>query len=208
MLAGRPVDQTIASPELDPASWVDAHGEYLYRFALARVHDPETAEEVLQDTLLAALSARHAFRGEASERSWLTAILKRKIVDWFQEVVRRRGAQEPLSDRSIDDLFTPGGKWRRKPDDWSADDPGREISRAEFRDVLSACLVKLPPRLRNAFMLRYVAEQSTDEICQAVGATAENLWVMLHRARVRLWRCLTVNWFGDDSRESSEEHPP
>jgi RNA polymerase sigma-70 factor (ECF subfamily) len=183
---------------------VDAHGDSLYRFALARVGDPESAEELVQQALLAALAARHAFRGRSSERTWLTAILKRKVADWLREAVRRRAREEPMPDKAADALFTRGGRWRKKPDEWSADDPGREMNRAEFRAALAGCLGKLPARLRQAFILRHVDEESADDIRQAVGATATNLAVMLHRARVRLWRCLTVNWFGEDPETPPE----
>lgn len=183
---------------LDPATWVDAHGDYLYRFALARVRDPDAAEEVVQEALLAALAARHRFAGRSSERSWLTAILNRKVADWLRAAVRRRARERAKSDRWADGLFTPSGKWKVRPGDWSADDPGREMTRAAFRQTLAGCLDKLPARLRQAFVLRHLDEQPAGAVCQAVGATPTNLWVMLHRARLRLWRCLTINWFGDD----------
>lgn len=187
-----------AAAALDPARWVDAHGDYLYRFALARVRDRDAAEEVVQEALLAALAARHRFRGRSSERSWLTAILNRKVADWLRAAVRRRARERPRSDRWADGLFTRSGKWKVKPGDWSADDPGREMTRAAFREALAECLDKLPPRLRRAFVLRHVEDRPAAEVRPAVGATEANLWVMLHRARLRLWRCLSVNWFGED----------
>jgi RNA polymerase sigma-70 factor (ECF subfamily) len=183
---------------------VDAHGDYLYRFALARVHRPEVAEELVQQAFLAALAARRSFRGRSSERTWLTAILKRKVADWLRDVVRQRVRQEPLPGKTLDTLFTRAGKWKKKPDEWSADDPGREMNRAEFRAALAACLGKLPARLRQAFVLRHVDEESADEIRKVVGVSATNLGVMLHRARLRLWRCLTVNWFEEDPTTPSE----
>jgi RNA polymerase sigma-70 factor (TIGR02943 family) len=201
------MDRPVTAGATDPLTWVETHGDYLYRFALARVRNPEAAEELVQEALLAALSARHSFRGRSSERSWLTAILKRKVVDWLRVQVRRRAVQGPPADRWADGLFTRGGKWKVKPDDWSSDDPGREITRGEFWATFSACLDKLPARLRQAFVLRHLDERAADEVCQALGASATNLWVMLHRARLRLWRCLTVNWFGEDPEGRSEGEP-
>lgn len=198
------MDRSAAAPTLDPATWVDAHGDYLYRFALARVRDCDAAEELVQDALLAALTARHTFRGRCSERSWLTAILKRKAIDWLRAEVRRRATREPPPDRWADAQFTRGGKWKAKPDEWSADDPGREMTGADFRDTLAACLEKLPPRVRHAFVLRHIDEAAAEDVCDAVGASANNLWVMLHRARLRLWRCLSVNWFGEEPGTPSE----
>ena len=198
------MERFITTPILDPSTWVDAHGDYLYRFSLARVRNPEVAEELVQETLLAALTARHSFRGRSTERSWLTAILKRKVVDWLRQTVRRRAKQEPLPDKATEAFFTGTGKWKNKPDEWSPNDPGHEMTRAEFRKILSECLGKLPARLRHAFVLRHMDEQSTDEVCKTIGVSATNLWVMLHRSRLRLWRCLTVNWFREDPEELSE----
>jgi len=198
------MDRSITAPSLDPATWVDAHGDYLYRFALSRVRDPDAAEELVQDALLAAMTARHAFRGRCSERSWLTAILKRKAIDWLRAEVRKRVRHEPLPDKWADAQFTRAGKWKKKPEEWSSADPGQELNRAEFRKALADCLSKLPTRLRQAFVLRYVDEVAADEIRGAVGVTATNLAVMLHRARLRLWQCLTLNWFGEEPLAPSE----
>jgi RNA polymerase sigma-70 factor (TIGR02943 family) len=198
------MDRSLAAPTLDPATWVDAHGDYLYRFALLRVRDRDAAEELVQDVFLVALTARHSFRGKCSERSWLTAILKRKAIDWLRKEVRRRATREPQPDQWMDAQFTRSGKWKAKPDEWSADDPGLSLTCNDFRDALAGCLDRLPTRLRQAFVLRHVDERVVEEVCKAVGASESNLWVMLHRARLRLWRCLSVNWFGNESGKPSE----
>ena len=201
------MDRSRSAPLLDPETWVDTHGDYLYRFALARIGDPESAEEVVQQSLLAALAGRHAFRGRSSERTWLTAILKRKVADWLRAAVRRRVRQQQLPDTPTDALFTSGGKWKRKLDEWAPDDPGREMTRVEFREALAECLGKLPARLYQAFVLKHVDEESTDDIRKTVGVSATHLAVMLHRARLRLWKCLSVSWFGDDPATLSENRP-
>ena len=193
------MDRSLTLPVLEPANWVDAHGDYLYRFALGRVRDPESAEELVQQALLAGLAARHTFRGGASERTWLISILKRKVADSLRAAVRRAARQDPRSDKPTDGLFSRSGKWNKKPGEWSVDDPGRELTRSEFRQTLTGCLDKLPVRQRQAFVLKHLDEESADVIRAAVGVSATNLAVMLHRARLRLWRCLSKNWFGDDA---------
>src|SRR5262245_39702304 len=198
---GRPMERPGTFPATDPTTWVDRHGDYLYRYARARVHDPDATEELVQEALLAALAARDRFQGRATERSWLTAILKRKVIDWLREKVRRRARERPLPDRWAEGLFTRWGKWKVSPVHWRPDDPGREMTRREFREVLAACLGNLPVRLRQAFVLRHMEEETPEAVCRSVGATSANLWVMLHRARL-LWRCLTVNWFGDEAADS------
>ena len=175
---------------------MDAHGDYLFRFAVKRVGDPDAAEEVVQEALLAALAGRHAFHGRCSERTWLTAILKRKVADWLRREVRRAAGREPAADRAADGRFGRGGKWRRTPGEWAAD-PADRLARSEFRAALAGCLEKLPPRLRHTFVLRHVTEQSTAEVCRSVGATPANVGVMLHRARLRLSACLSATWAAD-----------
>jgi RNA polymerase sigma-70 factor (TIGR02943 family) len=180
----------------DPARWVDEHGDYLFRFALSRLRRREAAEDLVQETFLAALRARERFAGASSERTWLVGILKRKIVDHL----RRTGREQPAGDlaavdRWADGLFDERGHWRKKPGKWPAD-PSAALEKTEFWSIFSRCLGKLPERLANAFVLREVEELDSHEVCKVLGVSANNLWVMLHRARLGLWRCLEINWFG------------
>ncbi len=201
------MDRSATVPTLDPAGWVDAHGDYLFRFALVRIRDRDAAEELVQESLLAALTARNSFRGRSSERSWLTAILKRKVADRLRAVVRERAVRDPMPDVWSEARFTRSGKWASPPEEWSNDDPSHNLTRADFRAALGGCLDRLPPRLRHAFVLRHMDEQPAGEVCAALGASEANLWVMLHRARLRLWHCLSVNWFGEEPATPPEGRP-
>ena len=201
------MERSNARPHLDPATWVDLHGDYLYRFALARVRNQEVAEDMVQEALLAGLTARHSFRGQSSERSWLTAILKRKVIDWLRADVRKRARQEPLPDTWADALFTRRGLWKAAPNEWSLDNPGSSMTRDEFWETLAGCLNKLPARAQQAFVLWHIDQHATEEVCKTLGASTANLWVMLHRARLRMWRCLSVNWFREDPQTPSAEVP-
>jgi RNA polymerase sigma-70 factor (TIGR02943 family) len=178
-------------------TWFERHGDYLYRFALARVRRVDVAEDLVQETLLAAWKARTDFHGHASERTWLTAILKRKTVDWFRRRVREQIHECPATDRFTDDLFDRRGEWRQSPGRWnrSAVEP---LDREQFWATLHGCLDKLPPRLHEVFVLRYLDEAVADDVCRELGVTPSNLWVMLHRARLRMWQCLSKNWFGEE----------
>ncbi len=183
---------------VDPGGWVDRHGDYLFRFALARLRQPEVAEDLVQETFLAALSAKERFAARSSERTWLVGILKHKLVDHL----RRKSREQPVSDfaatdKAVEDLFDERGHWRRKPGEWDAG-PGATVEREEFWAALARCLGKLPGRLADAFTLREVEELESHDVCKALDVSATNLGVMLHRARLRLWRCLDVNWFGNE----------
>lgn len=198
-------DSPAESSAIDCQSWLDRHGDYLYRYALRTVRRTEAAEDLVQETLLAAWRGRAAFGGRSSERSWLTAILKRKVIDWLRTTVRERArTAEPGPDELDDAAFTKSEKWKGtwKPVAWATDAPDSDTTRAEFWEVVRSCSGKLPPRLRDVFVLRHLEEAESEEICQAAGITPSNLWVMLHRARLRMWRCLTQNWYGTAPSES------
>ena len=182
---------------IDPQRWVDNHGDYLYRYALRNVRRPDVAEDLVQETLLAAWRGRDGFVGRAKERSWLTAILKRKVIDWLRLTIRERkhrAAGGP--DERGHDPFGRSGKWRTSPKRWLTETPDSDAERAEFWDVIHGCVSKLPPRLRETFVLWHLDEKPGDEVCQAIDITPGNMWVMLHRARLRMWQCLTKNWYG------------
>jgi RNA polymerase sigma-70 factor (ECF subfamily) len=183
----------------NPATWVDEHGDHLFRFALSRLRQRDVAEDLVQETFLAALRARDRFVGASSERTWLVGILKRKIVDHL----RRKSHEQPASDLSASDrwvetLFDERGNWKKKPGQWPAD-PGAAFEKEEFWAAFADCLRKLPERLAHAFVLREMEEVDSPEICKVLNVSANNLWVMLYRARLGLWRCLEINWFGTRS---------
>jgi len=185
----------------DPERWVDDHGDYLYRYALMRLRNPETAEEAVQETFVAALQARKGFAGQSSERTWLVGILKHKIIDHFRRVSKQRPLDlvETLPYES-EPLFRDSGEW---VDHWTDDNGPIEwganqhqlFENDEFWSVFDDCLKELPPRVAAVFVLREMEEMSTEEICKVLEITPTNLWVILHRARMQLRRSLEVKWF-------------
>lgn len=189
----------------DPGLWLERHGDYLYRYALFRLRDASAAEDAVQETLLAAFQAHEGFAGRGSERTWLTGILKHKIVDHFRRASRQTPASQlgderlehPELFRSASDEWT-GHWWDTKaPVDWRAD-PARLCEQTEFWEVFRECLSPLPERVASAFLLREVDGLESAEICEVFQITTNNLWVMLHRARAHLRRCLELNWFRPD----------
>jgi len=197
------MDQTSAprtDAPSDPEQWLDAHGDYLYRYALKRLRNAEVAEDMVQETFVAALRARERFSGKSSERTWLVGILKHKIIDHIRKSTRER----PVSDLDLDEdqteaLFSKGGHWKVKPARWSYD-PRVVTERSEFRRILQQCIDGLPRRLADVFVLREMDQLETDEVCKELEITPTNLWVILHRARSKLRRCLEINWFGGKKR--------
>ncbi|HJQ62768.1 MAG TPA: sigma-70 family RNA polymerase sigma factor [Burkholderiales bacterium] len=187
-----------AVDESGPAAFEEFRG-YLLRYALLQLRDPAAAEDAVQETLLAAIQASGRFSGKSSVKTWLTGILKHKIIDH----VRRQSREQPLladgdSERSeaemVDALFAADGHWRDAPASWG--DPDRAFENRRFWEVFEMCASMMPPRMARIFAMREVLDLSTEEICKELDITATNCWVLLHRARLSLRACLETKWFG------------
>lgn len=175
--------------------WLTEHGDYLYRYALARLRDPHQAEDAVQETLLAAL-AGSGFAGKASPRTWLTGILKHKIIDQFRRQQRETTLEDPdevaVDDAGMEDFFLDDGHWAEPPQAWR--EPGNLLQQNQFLEVLQACLDRLPKKLARIFLLREIEESDNEEICKELEISPTNAWVMLYRARMGLRKCLEMNW--------------
>ena len=175
--------------------WLNEHGDYLYRFALARLKDPHQAEDAVQETMLAAIK-NNSFEGSSSPRTWLTGILKHKIIDLQRKHIREQPVSDVIdldaSESSMDDFFDQKGHWLDKPQTLNM--PDESLAQKQFLSVLDECLSKLPKKLKAIFMLRDVQELKNENICKELNITATNAWVMLYRARMALRKCLELNW--------------
>jgi RNA polymerase sigma-70 factor (ECF subfamily) len=180
----------------DPETWMNLYGDFLYRFALSRVKDSMAAEDIVQETFLAALGAYKNFKGHSTPCTWLIAILKNKSVDHIRKIVREQGSDkiESLA-YLVGRNFSGQGEWMLRGCKWS-DTPNTLYARKEFMATLHKCLSKLPGRLAEIFIMREINGLSTKEICEALNITATNCWVMLHRARRRL-QAYTVTYLFD-----------
>jgi RNA polymerase sigma-70 factor (TIGR02943 family) len=182
----------------DPKQWVELHGDYLFRYALIRVRNATVAEDMVQEALLAAFQARGRFSGESSERSWLTGILKHKILDHFRRL-KREQTMSPADalPPELEDRFDDLGVWKHDPalgpQDWG-EDASALLQRKEFMAVLKQCLGKLPSRIADAFVLREMEGVESGRIRELLGISPSNFWVLLHRARMQLRLCLEQNW--------------
>lgn len=176
----------------DPTDWVDRYGDYLFRFAMLRLRDRSAAEDVVQETFLAALAGGGSFSGGSSESTWLVGILKHKIADHF----RRRSREAPLpgAEPPGNDPFDARGHWNAGPSDWGGD-PEDLLRQKSFFDRFLECLSGLSRNQADAFTLREIEGADTGEICKVLNISETNLWVMLHRARTHLRRCLEARWF-------------
>ena len=169
---------------------------YLLRYASLQLRDRAAAEDAVQEALLAALAGEANFAGRANLRTWLTGILKHKIVDTIRRQSRERPAADLETegdDGEFDSLFDKRGHWTEMPDAWQQ--PEGALGQKQFLAALEACLRALPERTARVFMMREHLGLDTSEICKELGITATHCWVLLHRARMALRLCLQTNWF-------------
>lgn len=187
---------------LEPDKWVERYSDALYAFAMMRLRRTEIAEDLVQDTFVSAYKAKDTFLANASEKTWLISILKRKIIDYY----RKKSTQNELNvfdkdgdDDSVNHFFNRegSGHWAEggQPQQWGKDFE-TTVESDEFREILQKCLNKLPVKAAAAFTLKNMDDLSSEEICKELGITPSNYWVLMHRAKLQLRECLEKNWFG------------
>lgn len=182
--------------QIDPSLWVDTYGDGLYSYALFRVENIFLAEELVQETFVAALGGRAGFTGRSSEKTWFFSILKNKIYDHLR--LKYKELQVPadeLDGLMVDDeYFDDRGGWKTMPVRWE-ENPQRNFEEKEFLTVLKKCVGYLPMKQGHAFLMRELDELSNEEICKVLGVSPTNYWVLMHRARLSIRKCLEKNWF-------------
>ena len=187
---------------------IEAHRPYLVSYALALLRDAQLAEEAVQEALLAALESLASFRGKSTLRTWLTSILRFKVIDVQRRLVSERARMESSDaweeegyEPWLDELFDETGHWREPPQAWA--DPEAAFEQARFWETFERCLGRLPGTAGRVFFRREVIGEDTPVICKEEGITTTNYWVILHRARITLRTCLETNWFGSEARRGS-----
>ena len=168
----------------------------LLKIARLQLRNDTWAEDVVSETLIAALEGAQDFAGTSQLKTWVVGILKHKIIDQFRRARREVSTDaevEAAEVETFDELFAPDGHRASMPLEW--DTPERNFEQTQFFDVLQACVDHLPASLARIFMMREWLEYETGEICKELGITSTNCFVMLYRARMRLRECLEMNWF-------------
>ena len=183
-----------------PTVDVDAHRPYLMRIAMLQLRDRDAAEAIVQKTLLAAMEGLDDFAGESSVKTWLTSILRFKMIDAIRRKTREPTVSTLGDEADLDDLdgfFNADDRdhWDAKPAEWR--NPERDLEERQFMTMLDACLEKLPPNTARVFMLREVMDLDSDEICRELKISTTTLWVILYRARMLLRQCVEQNWFAE-----------
>lgn len=184
----------MAGHQLYPDTWVDAYADYLFNYAVARVSDAEIAKDLVQETFFAGLKSAKNFKGDAAERTWLIAILKRKVIDYYRKINSNKGkAEVRMSYSSSSDSE---GDWLEE----QVADPFSKLENSDMENeelglAIQSCIGKLPKKQAQVFKMKTIQGVSTEDICNELGINPSNLWVMIHRARTALMGCLNENWY-------------
>lgn len=174
---------------------VEALRPYLVRYASVQLRGADAVEDVVQETLLAALAAEASFAGRSNLRTWITGILKHKIIDVIRQSSRERTVETLDGETSVEDfdeLFDETGHWRDRPQAWPH--PEDALEEKQFIAALEKCLAALPARTSQVFLMREHLGAETAEICKELAITSTHCWVLLYRARMALRECLEKGW--------------
>jgi RNA polymerase sigma-70 factor (TIGR02943 family) len=189
----------------EPKLWTERYGDDLYNFAVYRISNEEAARDLVQDTFLSALKNLETFRGEASEKTWLFSILKRKVIDYYRKASNRLevSSEDQKTAPSYEYFFNAEenegspGHWKKEPSPAELPLNSGSLESREFVKILNVCLSRLPAKWEAVFRLRLFEEEKPEEICKEMKLSPSNYWVILHRARLQLRECLEKNWFGN-----------
>ena len=188
------VKKSMETNELHPEKWVDLYADYLFNYAVTRVNDEEIAKDLVQETFFAGLKSSKNYKGTAAERTWLIAILKRKVIDHYRKINSKKGKAEVRMNYSSH--ADAEGDWLEEQvaDPISVTENNR-IENEELGLAIHECISKLPKKQSLVFTMKTIRGMDTEDICKELGINPSNLWVMIHRARTSLMGCLNQNWF-------------
>jgi RNA polymerase sigma-70 factor (TIGR02943 family) len=181
----------------DPQRWVANYADYLYNYAINRLNDEESARDLLQDTFLSALRHIDRFEGRSSERTWLTAILKNKLIDFYRR--RASGLSSPIENMRLTDktnfFEVEDERWKleHQPKEFDIE-PFDPMLNKELSNIIKKCIGKLPPLWIAVFTMKHIDDEETHMICKSLNVSPSNFWVIIHRAKVNLRACLQKNW--------------
>tara|TARA_R110000868_G_scaffold86347_8_gene242242 strand:- start:46302 stop:46862 length:561 start_codon:yes stop_codon:yes gene_type:complete len=184
----------MTSHSLYPETWVDQYADYLFNYAVTRVSDSEIAKDIVQETFFAGLKSAKNFKGDAAERTWLVAILKRKVIDHYRKINSNKGKAEVRMSYSSN--VDSDGDWLEEQvaDPYSVLE-NDAMENEELGLAIQECIAKLPKKQAHVFRMKTIQGISTEDICNELGINPSNLWVMIHRSRTALMDCLNQNWF-------------
>ncbi|WP_426330126.1 sigma-70 family RNA polymerase sigma factor [Pedobacter sp. R-06] len=191
-------NESVENKRLDPHQWVVKYADYLYGYTLVRINDEDLARDLVQETFLAALECKEKFGGRSSEKTWLTAILKNKIIDVYRSRssgFAKSSAVLETQEGDTDFFDHDDGHWndQHRPAELGIEQPDA-LENQEFQRILQACMKRLPGLWMSVFTMKHIDDESTEMICSELKLSSSNFWVIIHRTKVNLRSCLQRNW--------------
>lgn len=194
---------TDAIISLNPSLWVQNYGDYLYNIAFYKVNDSELAEDIVQETFLSALKAKDNFQAKSSEKTWLTSILKNKIIDYYrskktnQDIDTYLSATEDSFSNSFFELSEKGNMhWKEEKQsiDWNSEEINL-LDNELFYTIFIGCIDNLPKNLSMIMRYKFIDQSNSEDVCKLIGITSSNFFVLIHRSKILLRECLDIKWF-------------
>lgn len=182
----------------NPEKWLELYGNLMYQYCLLRVKDKEVSQDLVQETFLAGLKGLSGYNGVASEKNWLFAILKNKLIDHYRKSAKEDTFFQNSDVQSDeDDWFNKDGGWdeNKKPANWHSIDS--TLEKKEFQKIILICKNHLKDIQRSVFTLKYLEDMDSVEICKVLNISSSNYWVIIHRARLQMRNCVEKNWLNN-----------
>lgn len=183
----------------EPQQWVDRYADYLYTYAFTRTNNESQARDLVQETFLAALEKIDRFESRSSEKTWLTAILKNKVIDAYRKqssgLAKKTGPLLVGGHEEQDFFDATQNNWKVEhwPKAFGLEDDHPIITK-EFNAILQQCMQKLPSLWLSVFTMKHMDEEKTEVICSELKVSSSNFWVIIHRTKLNLRACLQKNW--------------
>ena len=184
--------------KLELENWVGLYSDLLYSWALHKTSSKETAEDLVQETFLAAFHKIESFQGKSQPKTWLFSILNNKIIDYYRLSAKTTNINFSLSESTAnqrsENLFTETGCWKDQEINPIWEQEQELLDNPEFNNVMHDCLEELPKKWKIAITSKYLTDKKAEEICQELEITASNYWQIVHRGKLLIKKCLEVKW--------------
>ncbi len=177
--------------------WVNNYADYLYERAYYKVQDVEVANDIVQETFLAAIKSYEKFEAKSSPKTWLTSILNNKVIDYFRKSSKAFVSLDELTERKSDNytesFFDENDTWKSGVFDEYWHDENL-LDNYEFIKVLEMCLNDLPKNWRAIILSKYIESKDATEICKEFNISTTNYWQIIHRTKLLLRNCIHTKW--------------
>lgn len=178
--------------------WVHQFGDELFNWAYYKTSSKETAEDLVQETFMAAYHKIESFEGKSQPKTWLFSILNHKIIDYYRANSKVTKISiyktEAFGNEYFNGLFNENNAWKNMNVNPLWEKETSLLDDDDFNRVLKNCFSELPEKWNIALTSKYLTDKKTPEICQELNINVTNYWQIVHRAKVLLKNCIELKW--------------